>query len=327
MSELFNLIFKTLAGNIFLVVVSFALLYYGADLLVRGSVTIATNFGVQKLIVGMTIVAFGTSMPEFTVSLFAKIRNSTGISVGNVIGSNIANIALILGTAALIRPLDVHLEVIKVELPLLFAFTVIFNMLCLDGIVSVIDGVILLSIFSGYMYFRIVRGKKGKEVEVEEVDEIKAGTPKIILLIIIGIVLLVAGSDLLIRGAVFIAVKFNVNKIVIGLTMVALGTSLPELFTSVIAAMKGESDISIGNVIGSNFFNIFMILGFIALFGNIQLTNDVRYLQNWINLGLTLILFPIMFTGKKINRAEGLFFLTFYVVYILNLYFKWFFVS
>ncbi len=327
MSAIFELIFNTLGGNIFLVIISFALLYYGAEMLVRGSVTLATNHGVHKLIVGITIVAFGTSMPEFMVSLFAKLKNSTDISVGNVIGSNIANIALILGVAAMIRPLQVHLDVIKTELPLLFAFTVIFNLLCLDGNISVLDGIILLLIFSGYMFVRIFRGKKKGKVDTEEVEKIDAGNGKLIFLIVMGIIILIAGSDLLIRGAIFIAVKFNVNQVIIGLTMVALGTSLPELFTSIVASIKKEADISIGNVIGSNFFNIFFVLGFIALFGSIEISNNVKYFQNWINLALTLILFPVMLSGKIINRFEGFLFFSFYVLFVLNLYFKWIFIS
>jgi cation:H+ antiporter len=318
-----DLIFNTLGGNIFLIAASFALLYFGADYLVKGSVTIAKSFGVQKLIVGLTVVAFGTSMPEFSVSLFAKLRNAVSISVGNVVGSNIANIALILGVASLIKPLKVNVSVIKLELPILFGITLIFNLLCLDGIISVFDSVILLVIFVSYMAFRIFRGKKGDDEAIEDVQGIKAGKGASIILVVIGIAMLVGGSDLLIRASVYIAKLAGISELVIGLTMVAVGTSLPELFTSAVASIRGESDISIGNVVGSNIFNIFFILGFIGLFGNLAIDSNVSMFLNWLNLGLTALLLPVMITGLKITRYEGAFFLLIYVLFTFNMFYKW----
>jgi cation:H+ antiporter len=314
--------------NSFLIILSIGLLYYGAELLVNGSVRIASVFGIQKLIIGITIVAFGTSMPEFTVSFISALKNSTGIAVGNVVGSNILNIALILGISSLIRPMKVNLEVIKIEVPILFISTLIFNFLCLDGKINFYDSIILIFIFFSYIIFRInysrKNNKKSKELESEFTFENKKNNKlKNILIILIGLILLVLGSNLLVKGSVFIARYFNISELVIGLTLVALGTSLPELFTSVIASIKNESDISIGNITGSNFFNIFFILGFVGLFSKIPIEKSVYIFDNWINLLFTVLLFPILITGFKISRTEGLFFLILYTCYSLNLYYKW----
>lgn len=325
MTFLIELIFNTIGGNITLIIISFVLLYYGAELLVRGSVTFATSFGVQKLIIGLTLVAFGTSMPEFLVSLIAKIKKIDNISVGNIVGSNIANIVLILGSAAIFKPLKINISISKTEIPLLIIFTIIFNLLCLDGKINFLDGIILLAIFTGYFIFRIKKEKKiGKEsAEVEEVKILKAGKIKSIIIAITGIIILVVSSDLLIKSSIFVAKKLGVSELVIGLTMVAVGTSLPELFTSIVAAIKSEADISVGNVVGSNIFNIFFILGFISLFGTLTIDKDIYYFSNWVNLAITLIIFPVMLFHKKINRIEGIGLLTIYILYTLNLFNKW----
>jgi cation:H+ antiporter len=173
------------------------------------------------------------------------------------------------------------------------------------------------------MAFRIFRGKKGDDEAIEDVQGIKAGKGASIILVVIGIAMLVGGSDLLIRASVYIAKLAGISELVIGLTMVAVGTSLPELFTSAVASIRGESDISIGNVVGSNIFNIFFILGFIGLFGNLAIDSNVSMFLNWLNLGLTALLLPVMITGLKITRYEGAFFLLIYVLFTFNMFYKW----
>ncbi len=324
MAEMLKLITGTLAGNISLIILSFILLYYGADLLVKGSVSLALSFGVQKLIIGLTLVAFGTSMPEFMVSLMAAIQKSTGMAVGNVIGSNIFNIAFILGIASLIRPLQIQKSIIRMEIPILFCCTLLFNLLVLDGVLGFWDGIILLLIFFGYIVFRLIYEKRQKtQQDNGEITEIKGSRAKNLFIAILGIGILVLGSEFLIRGGIFVARHFQVSELVIGFTILAAGTSLPELFTSVVASIKKEADISVGNVIGSNFFNIFFVLGLLAVISSLQIDKTVVRLDNWVHLGLTIALFPIMKSGLRINRFEGAFLLIFYVIYCLNLFFKW----
>jgi cation:H+ antiporter len=221
------------------------------------------------------------------------------------------------------------MEIIKIEVPVLFAATLIFNIMCLNGVVSTFEGVILLLIFFVYIisrtYYSVKKGKlEIKELEeLENIDTSKSSNFKSGLFLLLGLFMLIGGAQALIRGAVFIASKAGIPELVVGLTIVAVGTSLPELFTSIVASVKNEADISIGNVLGSNFFNIFFILGFLALFSNIEVGKNVMFIDNWLNLALILLLFPLMISGMKINRAEGVILIVIYVVYIFNLYFQW----
>jgi cation:H+ antiporter len=324
---MFDIIFTTTYGNIILLAASIVILYFGADFLVKGSVNIAASLGIQKLVIGITIVAAGTSMPEFTVSLVSQLKDVPSIALGNVIGSNIFNIAFILGAAAIIRPLKVNMEVIKIELPILFISTLLFNLMCLDGNISQFDAVILAVIFFGYMFFRIFYSIRRGKRSISEMDgfEINTKTSKLknISFIISGLLLLVLGADILTKSSIFIAKKLGISELVIGLTIVAAGTSMPELFTSIIASAKKQEDISIGNITGSNFFNIFFILGITGLFGGIKVGQSVFLFDNWINFFLCALLFPLMITGFRINRFEGGMLFSFYIVYALNLYYKW----
>jgi len=323
MEAMFKIFPDTTVINLLYIIVSLFLLYFGADILVKGSASLALSFGIQKIIVGLTLVAYGTSMPEFTVSLISQIQGQTDVSVGNVIGSNILNIGIVLGISAIVRPITVNRVFIKQEVPVLIVFTLIFNLMCLDGKISYNHGIILLILFTVYAIFTVYNAKKTKAADMDNVKEVKGGRGKQIFLVIAGIIVLVLASSMLIKGGVFVAKKIGISELVIGLTLIALGTSLPELFTSIIAAIKKEADISIGNVIGSNLFNIFFILGIASLFGTMTLDRNIYLFSNWVNLLFTVALLPIMFTGYKISRLEGVGILFIYVLYTLNLYYKW----
>ena len=233
----------------------FIILTLGAEALVRGASSIALRLGITPLIIGLTIVAFGTSAPELAVSVKSALAGNSGIALGNVIGSNIANIGLILAITALIRPIQVQSQVVKRDIPLMILASMLFWGLLLDGELSLIDGVVLLSLLIGYLAFSYISSKNSNEEE-----EIEAGPNNPLLsalFIVVGISMLVGGGILFVNGAVDLAKTFGVSEVIIGLTIVAIGTSMPELVTSVIAALKGQSDIAIGNIVGSNIFNIF----------------------------------------------------------------------
>ncbi|MCK4812861.1 MAG: calcium/sodium antiporter, partial [Candidatus Marinimicrobia bacterium] len=242
----------------FYLLAGIVLLYLGADYLVKGSANVARIFGVKPLIVGLTIVAFGTSMPEFMVSMFGVLHNAPDISVGNIIGSNIANIGLILGIAGLIAPITLKHDHVRQQLLILLAGTLIFCLFAYNGI-SRLEGVLFLIIIIIYVIYLIRSSQKDKVRE--KVSETDTSVFRNILYIIGGIIGLVIGSRGIILGATDIAEYFGISQIVIGMTIVAVGTSLPELAASIMAQVKNESDISIGNIIGSNLFNMFFVAG------------------------------------------------------------------
>ena len=231
-------------------------LYYGAEYLVRGSSSIAYSFGMKKMVVGLTIVALGTSMPEFIVSLNGVLTGADSVSVGNIVGSNLANILLVLGITCVINPVSAQRRTVIIDMPFLILITFLFVIFCLDGILTGRDSIILLILFLAYMIFQIVN-RKDKSVEQDEIEVMEKGhLIKNSIFSIGGIIALVLGGNFTVKGAVELAQILGVSNLIIGLTVVAIGTSLPELFTSVIAAVKGEHEISLGNVIGSNLFNI-----------------------------------------------------------------------
>lgn len=298
------------------------MLFIGAEGLVRGSSNLAIKIGIAPLVVGLTVVSFGTSAPELVVSLKAAISGNGSISLGNIIGSNIANIALILGVAALIRPLKVHANVIMREIPIMIAISVLLLILLIDGDVGFIDGIILVGGLIIYLVVNVILARKEKnaEVDAEFKDGLKSkfGIPLSIVFIIVGLGLLLFGANLFVQSAVVIAKIFNVSDAIIGLTIVAIGTSLPELITSVVAAYKKEADIAIGNVVGSNIFNILGILGITALVIPIS-SLGINYVDLGVMLFTAIILFPLSRTGFSISRFEGAFLLSGYAGYIYYL--------
>lgn len=299
------------------------LLAVGAEGLVRGSSAVALRLGVTPLVVGLTIVAFGTGSPEFVVSIGSALNNNSGLALGNVIGSNISNVALILGIAALIKPLNVKAEIVRRETPIMVVITALFWLLLYDGELGRIDGAILTigAVAYTFLTYYLSKQKQSKEVD-EEFNEAfeKPSVPawRDIVFIIAGLVILILGANLLIEGAVFVAKYFGLSEIVIGLTIIAIGTSLPELATSALAARKGEPDVALGNAIGSNVLNILAVLGITAMIAPIS-TAGVRTLDLSVMLGSAVLLNLML--GRKfiLDRVEGVILILGYIVYLYSL--------
>lgn len=298
------------------------MLFIGAEGLIRGSSNLALKIGITPLVVGLTVVSFGTSAPELVVSLKAALLGTSSISLGNVIGSNIANIALILGVSAIIRPLAVHTKVITKEIPIMIGATILLILFLLDGKISLFEGLIFTVGITVYTVVNVimVRKEKNPEVELEFNEGLKSklGISTSIILMIAGLALLVWGANLFVQSVVAIAKLFNVSDAIIGLTIVAIGTSLPELITSIVASYKKETDIAIGNVVGSNIFNILGILGITAIISPISI-EGISYIDLGIMLFTAIILLPLGKTGFSISRAEGAFLLIGYIGYVYYL--------
>jgi cation:H+ antiporter len=297
------------------------LLVAGGEILVRGSVGLAKRFNVSPLIIGLTIVSFGTSSPELLVSVKAALSDYGSLSMGNVIGSNIGNIAIILGISALIYPISVSKQIIKKEMPILIGVTLGSILFLLDGNLTRIEGAVF---FIGLIIYIVIGYKlsvkhKDEVVPSTEVETIKPMNFALAaVLIIAGLFMLVLGGDFFVKGAVEVAKRFNLSEAVIGLTIVAIGTSLPELFTSLIAAIKKEADIAIGNIIGSNIFNLLGILGLTSIIHPIK-AEAINLIDFGLMFILTLFLFPLLKTGMKLNRLEGMFLISVYVGYVVYL--------
>ena len=310
----------------------FIVLYFGAEWLVGASAKLAVRFGVKPLLVGVTIVAMGTSAPEFVVSVQSTLAGVGGIAVGNVVGSNICNTALVLGLSALICPILVSKQFFKFDIPVLIGASFLAWYFLSDGVIQVWEGIVILALFAGYMAYNIANAKTGggdggdgDDVGVIVGDVKKISVVKNTLLVILGLGMLVGGADLLVKGAVKIAESFGMSKAVIGLTIVAFGTSLPELATSVVAALRKHNDIAIGNVVGSNLFNILCILGVVGAMGPISARGgEDRGIEFYDLLIMSLINFVLLapLLAKSIlNRWIGGLLTGTYVAYILMLAF------
>jgi len=297
-------------------------LFIGAEGLIRGSSALALKIGITPLVVGLTVVAFGTSTPELVVSLKAALIGNSSISLGNVVGSNIANIALILGISAMIRPLDVHANIIRREIPIMIGISILLVLLLIDGELGLVDGIIFVLGIVIYTIVNITMARKEKNAEVEKEfkEGLKTGlgVPISIVMIVGGLGLMILGANLFVTSSISIAKVIGVSDAIIGLTIVAVGTSLPELITSVVAAYKNESDIAIGNIVGSNIFNILGILGITALIISVS-SSGINYIDFGAMLFAALILLPLSKTGFRITRLEGLFLVLGYAAYIYYL--------
>ncbi len=300
----------------------FILLYYGADFLVRGSSSIAASLGVKKIVVGLTIVALGTSMPEFVVSFFAAVKKVDGISVGNIVGSNLANILLVLGLSSVIHPIKVKKRIFLLELPVLLLITLMFVLFCMDGALKGYEGALMLVVFVVYMTFIIANRKVRNSADVDPTPMEKGHIIRNTFLTVLGLLGLVIGGQLTVRGAIGLARAVGISELVIGLTIVALGTSLPELFTSVVAVIKKEDEISIGNIIGSNLFNTAFVLGIVPMIYSLKIDAHVIRLENVFMLCITVLFAVFLFIGRRLSRLEGVFLLLLYVLFILNLCFN-----
>ena len=314
--------------SILLFVAGLLFLIVGAEALVRGSSRLAAVLGISPLVIGLTVVAFGTSSPELAVSIKAALSGQSNIAVGNVVGSNIFNVLFILGLSALIVPLVVSQQLVRIDVPLMIALSVIVLIFSLDGSFSRSDGFILVAGLVLYVSFLIYQSRK-ESIEVKDEyargfgDEGRAAVSwlKNIVFVISGLVLLVLGSRWLVNGAVSFAQYLGVSELVIGLTIVAAGTSLPEVVTSVIAAIRGERDIAVGNVVGSNLFNIMGVLGIASIVApnGIEVSAAVTRFDIPVMIVVAFACLPIFFTGGVISRQEGALFLGYYVVYTLYL--------
>jgi cation:H+ antiporter len=312
----------------FAVLFGLALLVWSADRFVDGSSSTARHFGMPPLLIGMVIVGFGTSAPEMVVSALAAWQGNPGLALGNAYGSNIANIALILGLTALISPLAVHSQVLRKELPILTAITALAAWQLWDGDITRNDALILLGVFGGLMAWTIWQGMQrkvdvlGTEME-EELEAHPMPLNRAMAWLIVGLVLLIASSRILVWGAVEMAHDFGVSDLIIGLTIVAVGTSLPELASSIIATRKGEHDMALGNVIGSNLFNTLAVVGIAGTIHPMAVGPDVFSRDLLLMAVLTLSLFIIGYdfrgTGRRINRFEGTALLAVYIGYTVYL--------
>lgn len=316
-----------LAAILYLILGVF-LLVYAADYLVKGAASIATVLGISPLVVGLTVVSFGTSAPELAVSVMAAFRGQADLAVGNVVGSNIFNVLFILGISAMIIPLMVHQQLIRFDVPVMIFVSILLYGLSIDGTISRMDGMILFSLALLYTGFLVWMSKKEKDAAVltEFQDEYggmgkNPSWIKNVAFIILGIIGLVIGSDRLVFGAVYIARHFGVSELIIGLTIVSVGTSLPEVATSVVAALKGEKDIAVGNVVGSNIFNIVTVLGISSIVApaGIAVSQKVLDFDMLVMIAIALAALPVFFYGYKIGRISGFFFLAFYIAYVVYL--------
>lgn len=312
--------------QILLLVLGFALLVKGADWFVDGAAGIATKFGIPQLVIGLTIVAMGTSAPEAAVSITAAFAGNAEITIGNIVGSNVLNILIILGITALVYPVAVQKSSLVFDIPVVLFATAILFVLGYDGNISRLDGIIMLVIFVAYLFFLFWDAKRPKKLESAEVqqeevenEEIKnegknLSLPKALIFTVIGLVLIVAGSNFVVKSATFIATALGLSQRFIGLTIVALGTSLPELFTSVTAAMKKNSDIAVGNIVGSNIFNILFIVGLSGLIIPVPFAPAFRF-DTLVSGVAAILLLLCSLPKKRLSRIAGIFFLICYAVY------------
>ena len=301
------------------IIAGVAIVVWGADRLTEGASAIASRMGVSEIVIGLTVVALGTSMPEFSVSILSALKGASDIAIGNAMGSNIFNTLLIVGMAALVAPMTITKTTVKKDIPFALIASVLLMILCIDGRFSRIDAAVLIAMFLFYMYITLKDAKKETTPNDDGNDcrqhmKIRQAS----LWIIVGLTCLVGGSNIFVSGAVFVAQSFNLSNAVIGLTIVAGGTSMPELATSVVAAKKGNSGIAIGNVIGSNVFNILFILGTTGLICPMGI-GDITQIDMTMLVGSMIMLWLFSFTKLNIERWEGAVLFAIFIAYMVYL--------
>jgi cation:H+ antiporter len=315
-----------MALTIFLFIVGLAALVIGAEVMVRGASRLAFTLGISPLVIGLTIVAFGTSSPEVAISVQSALAGQADISIGNVIGSNVFNIFFILGVAAMIRPISIAEQLIRLDAPIMVGVSLLTYLLAVaDGLISHLDGAILFGLLIAYVVFSLIKSKaEGKEVQDEYGKEYAVKEPeggksiaKNLALIGAGLAMLALGADWLVEASVTFAKALGVSELVIGLTIVAAGTSLPEVATSIIAALKGEGDISAGNVVGSNIFNLLGVLGIAALVApeSIAVSQQALTFDLPVAVFAALVTLPVFFVDNNISRLEGFLFFAYFAAY------------
>lgn len=307
-----------LFGGLFLII-------EGANFLISGSTSLAKRFGLPDLVIGLTIVAFGTSLPEMTVSILASLNNNPEITMGNIIGSNIANILLILGITSLFTTLKVEISTVRREIPFSFLGVLVLGVLMSERLIdnaplaelSRLDGIILLIFFSIFIYYTFMNAFYASHADKTD-DFEKLSVTKSLVLILLGVLGLFLGGQIAVNSASDFATKAGISDAVVGLTIVAIGTSLPELITSVIAARKGKSDLAIGNVVGSNIFNIFWILGLSSVIKPIPITNEVGFdFGILVFASFIMLLSLFLFKQRSIVKLEGVVFILVYILYLI----------
>ena len=306
--------------SVLLIILGAALLYGGGELLVRNAVHLARRLGLSSLLIGLTVVAFGTSAPELAATLISSLADAPGLAIGNVLGSNIANLGLILGLTALVYPLQANAHFLKQEVPLVAASALALFPVLWDGRVARYEGAILLALLGAYLLYLWRSSKSegasegGSEGEARNIPLWRS-----LLLLALGVALLVSGAQALVAGAVEVAGRLGVPERVIGLTVVALGTSLPELASSLVAALKRETDLLLGNIIGSNIFNVLMILGVTSLVRPLPVEGGV-FTDLWVVLGFSVALWPLMARGARLGQLGGALLFGAYGVYTVLLF-------
>ena len=303
--------------NIFFIVIGIVLVLWGADRLTDGAVAVAEKMKMPQIVIGLTIVAMGTSMPEFCVSLISALKGTSDLAVGNIVGSNIFNTLLIVGVSALVAPMSIMKTTVRKDIPFALVASALLLIMCLDGDISRIDAAILFVMFLIFMYITL-RGAKAQGTDLEKKEKKPMATWLSVVWILVGLACLIGGSNLFVDGATAVATKLGVSEAVIGLTIVAGGTSLPELATSVVSARKGNSGIAIGNVLGSNVFNILAILGLTGVISPMTLKGITMTDLSMMVISIILI-WLFSFTKYKIERWEGAILTAVFVGYIYSL--------
>jgi cation:H+ antiporter len=302
------------------IILGAVLVLWGADRLTEGASEIARRLKITEIVVGLTVVAMGTSMPEFFVSMMSAVKGTSDLAVGNVVGSNIFNTLLIVGVAAVVAPMIIARSTVRKDIPVAFMASILLGVMCLDGVISRIDAAIMFVCFLLFMAYTIRSARKG-EVEVSEEEQKGYGTGKSVFLIVYGLALLIVVSNIFVDAATFVARTFGVSDAVIGLTIVACGTSMPELATSVVAAKNGQSALAIGNVLGSNVFNILMVLGLTGLISPLQI-NGITNIDLILQFAAVALVWLFSYTKFKVERWEGallsLVFLTYLTWLVVN---------
>ncbi len=294
------------------------LLVAGGEILVRGASTIARSFGLSPLVVGLTVVSFATSAPELAVTVEASLSGSPGLAVGNVVGSNVANILLVVGVAGIIMSLAVQSPVVRRDVPVLIALSLLFWLMAVDGTLSRLDGLVLVGLLLAYTAVTVIRSRQGKDPgPVGEAASAPGGVPVAVLLVVGGIGLLVWGASWLVAGAVDIAAALGLSETVIGLTIVAVGTSLPELTTSMTAAIRGSVEMAVGNAVGSCLFNLGAVMGLTAMISpdGVPVTDGASSFDIPVMVAVMVSLLPIAFTGRRVAKREAWLLLGYYFAY------------
>jgi cation:H+ antiporter len=306
--------------NLLLFAAGLVILYFGAEGTLNGSIRIATAFGVSKLVIGLTLVAYGTSAPELTLDVTAAFRGSTDLAFGDLIGSNVANIGLILAIGAIVRPMYVEMKLLSAEIPIMIAAALLTWSLASDGKLDRQDGLMMLAclvLVIGYSFRSLTLETAAVKADIEEVAETKTGLKASVVLVVFGLMGMVLGAQMMVIGATALTRTLGISELLIGMTIVAIGTSLPELATAIVAARKGEADIAVGNVIGSNIFNLLGVLGCVAAITDVPIAKSSLDFELPFVAGLSLLLVPVMIRGRCITRGEGVLLLVLYVSFLV----------